>query len=276
LIFSASGGVGSPIKIPCGRCVGCRVARSKEWATRIVHETQLHDSAWFLTLTYAPEHLPATGSLDKRHLQLFWKRLRFARQARIRYFACGEYGEQLSRPHYHAIVWGVNFPDMRTWSRDQDNPLWQSAELEKLWGLGFCSIGRVTFDSAAYVARYSMKKVNGDLAEKHYERIDPSTGEVYQLEPEFACMSLRPGVGAEWLERFKADVYPCDFVVLSGGKKVPVPSYYDKKLAEQELAGYKEQRKEYARKHRANNTPRRLAVREEVLAAKLNLKKRTI
>lgn len=275
LVFSASGGVGLPIKVPCIQCIGCRIETARQWAVRCVHETQLHDESGFVTLTYAPEHLPENGSLSKRDHQLFLKRLRrhLGRAKRIRYFLCGEYGEKLARPHYHLILWGHRFPDQTFYKTTPAGPLWESATLDRIWGLGHCTIGEVTFESAQYVAQYQLKKITGDLAKKHYERINPDTGEVVQLEPEASYMSRRPGIGAGWFNKFATDLYPDDFVVQKG-KKLRVPRYYDSKLSEAQLQELKLRRKKDAAIYRRHNTPARLRVREEVKIASRQQNKR--
>ena len=181
---------------------------------------------------------------------------------------CGEYGEKDARPHYHALLFGYQFPDLKFWSRSPSgNALYRSAMLEKLWTLGNSLIGDVSRESAGYVARYCMKKVTGDLAEEHY-RVEEN-GVVYQRVPEFARMSLKPGIGAEWFAKYRSDVFPHDYVV-ADGVKVPVPRYYDRLgKSEYELDEVKFRREQFARKHAANNSDARLAVREEVMKARL-------
>lgn len=257
------------VTVACGRCIGCRLDRSRDWATRCVHEAQLHEDSCFVTLTYHNDHLPPGGSLVPRDFQLFMKRLRKARRpSKIRFFHCGEYGETTGRPHYHALLFGVSFPDKRQCSSG-DFPLYSSAELDKLWGLGECKIGRLTAESAAYCARYVMKKVTGDLAPDHYRYTDPDTGEVFELHAEYATMSRRPGLGAEFLHRYLDDVYPDDFIATRDGGQRPVPAYYDKLLKRvqpETFDAIKSKRLNRALdpKQQSNSTPERLAVREIV------------
>lgn len=171
---------GEAVQLPCGQCIGCRLDYSLHWAVRCMHEAQMHDENCFLTLTYSDEHVPSSGSLDKGALQKFWKRLRKRfPERRIRYFACGEYGERLHRPHYHACVFGFDFPDRELFMMREGIPLYTSEALAQCWPFGFCSIGDVTFESAAYVARYACKKITGEAASRHYERIDYETGEIH-------------------------------------------------------------------------------------------------
>ncbi|WNK14799.1 MAG: replication initiator protein [Microvirus sp.] len=256
------------VQVACGRCIGCRLDKSRDWATRCVHEASLHDDSCFVTLTYDDKHLPPGGSLRPRDFTLFIKRLRKARNSKLRYFHCGEYGETSARPHYHALLFGVSFPDKRTCSRG-DFPLYSSQELDRLWGHGTCTIGALTHQSAAYCARYVMKKVTGDLAPDHYRYTDPDTGEVHELHPEYATMSRRPGIGHAWVHKYMDEVYHGDFIATKDGGQVPVPAYYDRELGKtrpDQLERIKKQRYQRAMspKERANSTPRRLAVREEV------------
>ena len=200
-------GRGDPVQLPCGRCIGCRLERSRQWAVRIMCESQMHDVSSFVTLTYDEANLPSDFSVNKRHLQLFFKRLRKAGYV-FRYYCCGEYGEDFSRPHYHLCLFGVNFADDRVFYRNTGSgPLYTSPSLEAIWRLGFCVIGDLTFESAAYVSRYCTKVVNGDMAESHYTRCDSETGEIFRLEPEFSLMSRHPGIGDAWIRKFHHDVY---------------------------------------------------------------------
>lgn len=236
-----------------------------------MHEASEHDENTFITLTYAPKHLPPGGSLSKgkgSHLQTFMKRLRKAiYPTLIRFYACGEYGDELGRPHYHALIFGYEFPDKELWKIVRGNKIYESEMLTRIWGMGFCSIGEVTFQSAAYVARYILKKQTGKQAKDHYEKIDEQTGEVTQRIPEFTVMSRRPGIGYDWFEKFATDVFPADHITLQG-KRFKTPRYYDKLLERITPEGYlsviKKARQTEAEKRSRDNTPERLAVREQV------------
>lgn len=228
-MFKRSEAVGSEVRVPCGQCVGCRLERSRQWAVRCVHEASMHDHSCFVTLTYSPEHVPSDGSLNKKHCQDFFKRLRKRLPGqKVRYFLCGEYGERLSRPHYHACIFGYDFPDrVRLTRAGSEFPLYKSAFLDSVWRLGFCSIGELSFESASYVARYVVKKVTGRGAEDHYWRLDEDTGELSQVSPEYVVMSRRPGIGAGWFEKYGAEVFPADEVISRGHPAKP-PRFYDK------------------------------------------------
>ncbi len=271
------------IQLPCGQCAGCRLERSRSWAVRCVHEASLHDANSFITLTYNDKYLDPIGSLEKRSFVLFMKRLRkqFATQGPpcqdpfdplkygkrphdpIRFFHCGEYGAKLKRPHHHACLFNFEFPDMYLWDTREGIPLYRSPMLEKLWPFGYSSIGEVTFESAAYVARYVSKKVNGPLAPAHYSRIDHKTGEMFSILPEYISMSLRPGIAGSWIEKFSGDVYPKDFLTL-GGVRFKPPKYYDKIYDRMDYNAMRDLKKVRSENSAINvdNSPERLASRE--------------
>ena len=232
--------------LPCGQCIGCRLKYSQEWAVRLMHEKQMHEESCFITLTINDESLFAREnpfSLDKSEFQRFMKRLRKRYGKEIRYFHCGEYGEKNHRPHYHAILFGVDFEDKKLFRIRDEIRLYESETLAQLWPYGFVTIGEVTMESCAYVARYVTKKIKGKDAEKHYIRWDPLTGEGIPIEPEYATMSRKPGIGKAWLDKYKSDVYPHDYVVIKKHKIRP-PRFYDNQLSEAELEKIKEKRQE--------------------------------
>lgn len=167
VVFNTRDGVqDETVTFACGQCIGCRLERSRQWAIRCVHEASQHERNCFVTLTYDDKHLPADRSLKLRHFQNFMKKLRKKYGAGIRFFHCGEYGEKFRRPHYHALIFNHDFDDKILWSKNRGSPLYISESLDSLWEFGFATIGDVTFESAAYVARYITKKVNGELAKK--------------------------------------------------------------------------------------------------------------
>ena len=274
IVFQASRGFPDlPVTVPCGQCIGCRLERSRQWAIRCLHEASLYQQNSFITLTYSDEHLPADGSLNKSHFQKFMKRLRRKHGPKIRFYHCGEYGEKLRRPHYHACLFNFDFNDKVLYQNSRENPLYTSDDLAELWPMGYHMIGDVTFESAAYVARYIMKKINGAPAEKHYQEqhdyVDPTTGEIHEVElplsPEYTTMSRMPGLGLGWLKKYGAtDVQPYDEVIIRG-KIMRPPQYYDRQyeLTDPKLhARMKGLRKRKAKKHQRDQTPDRLRVRE--------------
>lgn len=265
------------MSVPCGQCIGCRIDYSKMWAARMVHESQLHEENCFLTLTYAPEFIPPGGTLVKQHLQLFFKRLRKKLGSkRIRYYAVGEYGEQSLRPHYHAILFGHDFRDKQLFSRGRGYSVYTSQTLLDVWQLGHCTIGEVNAQTCAYTARYVTKKINGARKAEHYRRLDPESGEVLDVLPEFSTQSRRPGIAADWFHHYRSDVYPDDFVLLDH-RRSKTPRFYDKLLDRVEpglLLQIKSRRMHAARARESDNTAERLAQRETCLKAKLSLNQR--
>ncbi len=272
------------IQLPCGQCIGCRLERSRQWAVRMVHESQMHEDNSFLTLTYSDEHLPSGLSVNVKHFQDFMKKLR-GRLApkRIRFFHCGEYGDDvddegvvtgfLGRAHYHVILFGFAFPD-RTYLKSVNGcRYYRSAFLEDVWDSGMSIVGDVTFESCAYVARYVTKKINGDPAFDHYWAMDYRSGELHEVLPEYCTMSRRPGIGASWFEKYGSEVSHSDSVVMRGREMRP-PRFYDERFDELELEAIKGERGVKALKRDFDNTPDRLRVREVCKQAQVSFLKR--
>ena len=305
IIFKERGRIKDNLFLPCARCIGCRLEHSRQWAMRAVHEAKLHKYNSVVTLTYAPEHLPELGQLRPRDATFFFKRTLKAlvkgndpilcattthtigrsygatphapAKPTFRYFYCGEYGANWGRPHYHACLFGIDFGDKKYLATTPaGSKLWRSPTLERLWPYGHSTVGQLNFESAAYTARYVMKKLSGDGNRTDYEIIDPETGEITEKKKEFARMSRRPGIGKAWFDRYKNDAYPEGKVVIRG-HKVNAPRYYTKLYKELDPLGY--ELLEYGRYlegilHAEHNTDERLHVREQVLAAKLGALKR--
>lgn len=251
-----------------------------------MHEAALYEKNCFLTLTYDDRHLPPNGSLVKSDFQNFMKRLRKEYGTGIRYYHCGEYGETFARPHYHALLFNHDFPDKRVYSTRNGNTLFSSEKLSDLWKNGHALIGEVTFESAAYVARYVMKKVTGVKAVEHYG------GRV----PEYTTMSRGSkklgtgGIGRGWYDKYKSDVYPHDRVVVRGVPTRP-PRFYDSLLGREDraLAEFLKLRRE-ARGQRfvqdvledgrrvrvSDNSLSRLRVREVVKKAEISTLRRPL
>lgn len=218
------------ITVPCGQCIGCRMNRAENWATRMMHEASLHEHNSFITLTYSDDNLPTNGTLTPDDVTKFLKRLRKNLQGKkILYYYCGEYGDQLSRPHYHLALFGYDFQHDRLPHRQtKSGSVYRSPSLERLWPHGYSEIGNLEYDSARYVAGYIQKKVNGKNANNYYSKIS-TEGEILPLHPEFARMSRRPAIGLKWLEQYSSDVYNYDICSV-GTKKLRPPPYYDKWL----------------------------------------------
>jgi len=275
------------LSLPCGQCIGCRLERSRQWAMRCMHEAQMHEENCFITLTYNPEHLPNDNSLHHDHFQRFIKRLRKGLSPKlIRYYMAGEYGEQFGRPHYHACIFGHTFKDKKFHKKTEAGSIiYTSDELASYWqahnpitgkseSIGFSSVGDVTFESAAYVARYIMKKQTGKDAWKHYT--DKENGNIKQAE--YNKMSLKPGIGTTWLQKYQTDVYPHDYVIVRG-KKMRPPKFYDKKYAKENPYEYDEilyKREINGKLNSEDNTLERLIVKEKVQQAKLQKLKRNL
>lgn len=274
-----------PISVPCGRCNGCLLDRARSWAIRAVHEASLWPCNSFVTLTYRDGEVPRLRRLDnggtpeyeltlrKVDFQLFMKRLRkwhFERWSGtreayrgVRFLQAGEYGS-LGRPHHHALLFNCDFPDREVFRRTASQEvIYRSGELEKLWPFGFSSIGEVTFESAAYVARYTVKKFAAVV------RDEVSRGESGVREnrrvPEYLTMSLKPGLGDGWLRRYMGDVYPDDEVVLRGGRKYRPPRFYDERLRKLDEAQLREVKaRRLAEVNEADQCGSRLVVKAEI------------
>ena len=249
----------------------------------------MHDQNCFLTLTYDDANLPEDGSLNHKHFQRFMRNLRQTLKRKgfdqeVRYFMCGEYGEQNFRPHYHACLFGFDFPDKELWSVRDGNSLYRSPTLERIWPHGFSTIGAVTWQSAAYVARYIMKKQKGgDQVAPDPKYIDfdwlAETGEMkITKEKEYTRMSVKPGIGKPFYDQYRSDLYPNDYVVIDG-KQFKIPRYYDKLLERDDpklLETLKKARIDRAATKAHDNTPERLEQREEVKKAQVTKLKRVL
>lgn len=247
-------------------------------------EAQLYSANSFLTLTFREDPI----SLDVRHLQLFFKRVR-KRGLSVRHYSCGEYGERLGRPHYHVCLFGEDFGFDRWAFYEKDGfTVFRSPTLESLWTAGNSEIGSLTFESAAYVARYVTKKFREEsslLLEDgllpHYSRVDPDSGELHFVKPEFAVMSrggrIPNGIGRGYALKFRDEIVRDDWI-LAGGREVKPPRYFDSVLRDEDPRAYqaiKDERLKAARRNAWNCTDERLAVRQEVCEAKLSLKRRS-
>lgn len=233
--------------VACGQCLGCRLEQSRQWAMRCVCELSQHQTACFLTLTFDNEHLPENGSVSKEFfaswIKKFREKIRYHTAIKIprpgkkpelvggitiRFFGCGEYGDKRGRPHYHLIVFGFRPDDLKflRLTRNGDT-LYTSEFIADSWPYGFHTVGEVTFESCAYVARYVTKKYMGKAKQSHYG----------QLEPEFTHMSRRNGIGYDWFQKYHKDVYPLDEFEFRGRLYKP-PKYYDQLLRKLDFEEY--------------------------------------
>lgn len=287
VVFQATKGMNitHEFKVPCGKCVGCQLEKSRQWAIRCTHEAQLHPVNCFVTLTYSDDQLPDLNSLDYRDVQLFLKKLRNwvtvydykTRKAlegsKIRYFLCGEYGEEgTRRPHYHIILFNWDFPDKVEFKKSKSgNEQYTSAWLDSIWNKGHATITECNFATAQYVAQYCTKKLGADKSIWDYQVLDPETGELHERAKEFVHMSLKPGIGYEWYKKYKKEVFPLDRVVMNGQEMKP-PKYYTRKLQDENPEMHEQiimQREAKGKKHRADQTEERLEVKERCARAKL-------
>ncbi|UPW40988.1 replication initiator protein [Sigmofec virus UA08Rod_5894] len=242
------------LQIPCGQCEACRLQKSRDWANRCMLELEYHTSSYFVTLTYDDDHVPtrfyadpADGevsgevqTLVKKDFQDFLKRLRKRfKDQKIRYYACGEYGPATWRPHFHAILFGLQLDDLQVYERDtRGYTYYTSQSLSDVWSiyrrggqsgsgsgsyesLGRVVVGQVTWETCAYTARYILKKLTGPYA-KFYED--------FNLEPPFTLMSTNPGLARQWYDDHP-DVMDYEYISIktpTGGRKFRPPRYYDR------------------------------------------------
>lgn len=204
----------------CGQCLPCRINRRRLWTHRIILEASKHENNTFITLTYSPEHYPDSGSLEPGHARDFLKRLRkTVHPLRLRYYLVGEYGDQTQRAHYHLAIFGIG-------------PEFQPV-IESSWGLGMVHCGTITQASAGYLAGYVTKKLT--------KADDPRLN---GRHPEFARMSLRPGIGAGAMEdladllttqhgsKIVVNAGDVPMSLQHGNKSLPLGRYLRKKLRE--------------------------------------------
>ncbi|WNK13868.1 MAG: replication initiator protein [Microvirus sp.] len=189
--------------LPCGGCIGCKTDKATDWARRAEHEAKSWKHNCFLTLTYRDEELPPNGHLRPDDLQKFTKRLRAAHSrghpaiatahlGKLRYLACGEYGDRKGRPHYHMLGFNIDFNDTHEVAKD----LRESALVSDLWPAGQHKIGNLTGASANYVAQYTLKKIG---------KTDCDADGVVRPAP-FLRASLKPAIGNAWLQKYKHDL----------------------------------------------------------------------
>ena len=255
--------------IPCRQCIGCRLEYSREWANRGYLESKLWDQNWFATLTYDEEHIPYkdevvtsneitftddgswNGTLNPKHLTQFLKNLRQIMKREydednIRFMACGEYGGETERPHYHIILFNLNLPveDLYNPRLINHEVYYQSHIIERAWGKGICNISEATWNTIAYTARYITKKINGEISEDLYA----SKGQ----EREFLRTSRMPGIGEGYYRKHWEEIYEKDEIIIknkSGVISSKPPKYFDRLFEEEhpeEFEKIKKKRRERA------------------------------
>lgn len=288
------------IKVPCGQCEGCRLDKSREWAIRIINEATLYKHNYFITFTYDDDHINIRdekidengkkwendgswgGDLEPDEFTKFIKKLRMQWERHhnhkgIRYFYCGEYGsdEKTARPHYHAILFNFPIYDISNPKIKDGKEHFNSKEIEKLWEKGKIDIVEVNFDTAAYVARYTMKKVNGELGKEYYAKKGQTK--------EYVRMSRKPGIGKQYYEAHKEDIYTTDSLLSlrKNGDVIELkpPAYYDK-LFDLEypamMDSIKEDRKEKGKKlNKLKMSKTSLTEKEQLAIEKATLHEKT-
>ena len=269
--FFASTALGRrPVR--CGKCIPCQAARRDEWAFRMCMESKGHLSSIFVTLTYSPENLPSDLSANKKSFQDFMKRYRKAISPRqVRFYACGEYGDQTLRPHYHAILFNCEFTDLRKLRvTKRGDTYYVSKELSELWPYGNNVVAAVNFETAAYVARYCTKKISGPLAEEYYQ------GRL----PEFCGMSLKPGIAKAWFDKHRyddVDLFYRDGFIVCNGRTYKIPKFYDVKFESYDPVIFADIKADRVLKAKecVDNSIERLRIREKVHRARVDFRKRS-
>lgn len=248
----------------------CRLAYSREWAIRMTHEQKMHKASSFLTLTFDDHHLPKFGQLEKKPLVDFFKRLRYY-YGSFRYVACGEYGELHRRPHYHVALFGMDFSSDRLLYKEsmRGEPLYTSSSLSRAWTAGNALLGALTFESAAYIARYITKRITGVGASPTPLACDPDTGELVMPNPEFLLCSRRPFIGHDFFFKYgHKDILPHGRVITEQGTPAPVPRAYKRVIANstlknsfaiQQYQNLPNRRDEVAKARLEDSPPRRAA-----------------
>lgn len=265
------------VTLPCRRCEGCALEDARQKACRAKDELSLYDDNIFITLTYSDDFLPHRGFLVKKDFQDFMKRYRkrVFKQWGITFRAMysGEYGDENWRPHFHAIIFGHDFYDKFLWRvTPRGDAIYRSRSLESLWPWGHCEIASATFESASYVARYTVKKYTNRYKKDFYQKVDLVTGEIYYLPPEF-CEYPRGkagGLGFPWFKKNFRDVFPNDIYIVNG-KKVAAPKYYFDKFKQMSpfvSEDVEQKRIDRMRKFKHDNTSERLLVKEQVAMSK--------
>lgn len=234
-----------------------------------MHEASLYDQNCFVTLTYGRNQLPPHSSLCHEDFQRFMKRLRYYAPNRVRYYMCGEYGPLNHRPHYHACLFGIDFHDRKPAGKSESGAeFFHSDALTSIWSHGKAAVQDLNNRTANYCARYIMTKRLGRDALTAYQTTLPD-GTVIQRRPEYADMSQ--SLGKRWLELYRGDVYPHDYVISRNAKRRP-PKAYDRMQLKHDPAAMEQlqyERELRARPLATENTPERLAVQEQVHQAKI-------
>jgi len=259
-----------PVTVPCGQCRNCRINARSHNALRAVLEADMHPpgTSWFVTLTEDDEHIDPSGSVSKVVAQKMVRRCRDHAADlghHFRYVIVSEYGETFHRPHYHGLFYGLPLDDLVLHdTTPAGDKLYTSATLSALWGRGHILVGALTADSAGYCMSYAEKRVTGDPAAAHYTRVNPSTGEVWQVLPEFSLRSLKPGIGLPWFAQYKAECLSNGFIVRDDVKH-PIPPYFLRHISEAEALALKADRVPSMKRAQAAEEAAHIAVNPDPL-----------
>jgi len=205
------------VNVPCGRCPVCVKKRVSSWSVRLLKEADVSTSALFITLTYSTENVPITKNgwmtLDKTHLQSFFKRLRYYEEhTNIKYYAVGEYGTKTHRPHYHVILYNST----------------QEAVC-KAWTVGSVHFGQLTPASCGYTLKYISK-------EKKTQKPNDDRNPIFSI--------MSKGLGKSYIEKPEnvrwhlADLENRYFIPVGSGVKASMPRYYRERLYNSEQFGH--------------------------------------
>lgn len=225
---------GTNIFVPCGKCYDCLMRKISEWAWRLQYEQKHSYNSYFVTITYATEQLPfnttsCLPTLDKTDLQKAFKRYRkqfnhtsilgktktkIFTHGTFKYFACGEYGDQTSRPHYHALLFNVDI-----------------LEFQKHWAKGKIHVGEVNEQSITYTLKYMLKQSLvtdiETLRAPEFRLMSKGLGKGYLNKPENITWHNE---GHE--DRFSLPVHNIHYPMPRLFKQLIYPEYKRKKIAQ--------------------------------------------
>lgn len=245
--------------IPCRKCIGCRIDYSRDWANRGYLESKKSpNSNYFVTLTYDDEHLPKkdeittskgitykndgtwNGCLEPKHLKKFIHDIRQHYYRKngykgIKYLACGEYGTENGRPHYHVILFNcpLDADDFYAPRLIDGEYYHQNKLIEKYWKRGISNVGTATWNTIAYVARYVTKKLYGDNAEDSRAQ----KGQIAEF------IRVSNGIGRDYWEENKEKILQTDSITIRNAKGIhqtKPPRYFTRLLKAQNPEVYEE------------------------------------
>ena len=259
------------LELACNKCNNCKLSKAREWALRCWHESQMHEHNSFVTLTYRDKDLPENYNLDHRDFQLFMKRLRAHIKRPMSFYMCGEYGDSTHRPHYHLLLFGYFPPDNKYHTTRNGNRVYKSETLDRLWRKGFTETGHVSYKSAGYCARYTLKKQLPNLQLQDRYIYADADGVMQCRKLEYVRMSTDPAIGKSWFNQYKKQTIAHDMVRDPDGHEQPVPRYYldQLKIEDPDLHEQLKLARIEKAQNNPDNNPSRLAAKEICTEAKL-------